>query len=195
MNRLSDHIRVTMEKVTNSSICSNHMHVLVQTAEGGREEGHDHHTHGDHANVEHIHTHENHTHEEHTHAHEDHDHAHGEHHHEHHSMADIHHLVDSFPVSEQVKADVKAVYRELAAAESKAHGKPVKEIHFHEVGSMDAVADITGACLLLEMLHPDEIIVSPVNVGKRSCTYSPWRITGTGSCHSHIADRNSFLYE
>ncbi len=169
MNRLSDHIRVTMEKVTNSSICGNHMHVLVQTAEGEREEGHDHrviaHTHGDHANVEHIHTHENHTHEEHTHAHEDHDHAHGEHHHEHHSMADIHHLVDSFPVSEQVKADVKAVYRELAAAESKAHGKPVEEIHFHEVGSMDAVADITGACLLLEMLHPDEIIVSPVNVG------------------------------
>ena len=150
MNHLSDHIQIKMENVVNSSITGNHMHVLVQTGEGMVEEGEVEHDHGAHP------------HEDHDHHHGDHDHAH--HHHAHHSLADIHHLVDSFPVSEQVKAHVKAVYQELAAAESKAHGKPVEEIHFHEVGSMDAVADITGACLLMEKLQPEEIIVSPVNV-------------------------------
>ena len=158
MNHLSDHIQVTMENVVNSSITGSHMHVLVQTGEGVVEEGEVEHAHH-HTHEEHAHHHD---HEEHTHHHDYDDHAH---HHEHHSLADIHHLVDAFPVSEQVKAHVKAVYQELAAAESKAHGRPVAEIHFHEVGSMDAVADITGACLLMEMLHPDEIIVSPVNVG------------------------------
>ena len=153
MNHLSDHIQIKMENVVNSSITGNHMHVLVQTGEGMVEEGEVEHNHGAHP------------HEDHDHHHGDHDHAHHDHHHEHHSLADIHHLVDSFPVSEQVKAHVKAVYQELAAAESKAHGKPVEEIHFHEVGSMDAVADITGACLLMEKLQPEEIIVSPVNVG------------------------------
>ncbi len=168
MNHLSDRIQIKMENVVNSSITGNHMQVLVQTGEGMVEEGegegdhdhaHDAHPHEDHDHAHDAHPHENHHHEDHTH--EDHHH----HHHEHHSLADIHHLVDSFPVSEQVKAHVKAVYQELAAAESKAHGKPVEEIHFHEVGSMDAVADITGAYLLMEMLQPDEIIVSPVNVG------------------------------
>ncbi len=153
MNHLSDHIQIKMENVVNSSITGNHMHVLVQTGEGMVEEGEVEHDHGAHP------------HEDHDHHHGDHDHAHHDHPHEHHSLADIHHLVDSFPVSEQVKAHVKAVYQELAAAESKAHGKPVEEIHFHEVGSMDAVADITGTCLLMEKLQPEEIIVSPVNVG------------------------------
>lgn len=153
MNHLSDRIQIKMENVVNSSITGNHMQVLVQTGEGVVEEGEVEHDHGAHP------------HEDHDHHHGDHDHDHHHHHHEHHSLADIHHLMDSFPVSEQVKAHVKAVYQELAAAESKAHGKPVEEIHFHEVGSMDAVADITGASLLMEMLKPDEIIVSPVNVG------------------------------
>lgn len=141
MNHLSHRIQIKMENVVNSSISGVHMHVLVQTEEGMVEEGH---VHGDH-----------------DHHHED----HASHHHTHHSLTDIHHLVDSFPVSEQVKNHVKEVYQELAAAESKAHGKPVEEIHFHEVGSMDAVADITGVCLLMEKLNPDAVIVSPINLG------------------------------
>ena len=62
-------------------------------------------------------------------------------------------------------AYVMAVYRLIADAESKAHGKSVSEIHFHEVGTMDAIADITAVCLLMHRLAPDEIIVSPVHVG------------------------------
>ena len=57
------------------------------------------------------------------------------------------------------------VYSLLAQAEGHAHGRPVEEIHFHEVGAMDAVADITAFCFLLHELKPDKVIASPVNVG------------------------------
>ena len=65
----------------------------------------------------------------------------------------------------KVADDVMAVYGLIAEAESHAHGKPVTEIHFHEVGTMDAIADVVAVCLLLDKLAPDEIVVSPVHVG------------------------------
>ena len=92
----------------------------------------------------------------------------GEHHHEHHhhsSLHDIEHLIGHLQVSDFVKKHVLEVYNLIAQAESHAHGKPVTDIHFHEVGTMDAVADITAACMLLELLAPEKIIASPVNVG------------------------------
>ena len=58
-----------------------------------------------------------------------------------------------------------AVYRLIAEAESQAHGVPVTEIHFHEVGTMDAVADITAVCMLMEEIAPDQVVASPVHVG------------------------------
>lgn len=58
-----------------------------------------------------------------------------------------------------------AVYGLIAEAESHAHGVPVTEIHFHEVGTMDAIADITAVCLLMDRLSPDQVVVSPVHVG------------------------------
>ena len=61
--------------------------------------------------------------------------------------------------------DVLAVYQLIAEAESHAHNCPVEEIHFHEVGNMDAIADITGVCLLMEMIGADEVLCSPVHVG------------------------------
>lgn len=66
---------------------------------------------------------------------------------------------------EKVRDDVMAVYGLIAEAESHAHGVPVTEIHFHEVGTMDAIADITMVCLLMDKLSPDEVVVSPVHVG------------------------------
>ena len=61
--------------------------------------------------------------------------------------------------------DVLAVYGLIAEAESRAHGVPVTEIHFHEVGTMDAVADVTAVCMLMDRLAPEQVIVSPVHVG------------------------------
>lgn len=96
-----------------------------------------------------------------------HDHEHEHHHHGHHhtSMADIRTIVAGLDVSEKVRQDVLAVYQLIAEAESHAHNCPVEEIHFHEVGNMDAIADITGVCLLMEMIGADEVLCSPVHVG------------------------------
>ena len=80
-------------------------------------------------------------------------------------MADIDALIDALPVSERVRADAKAVYGLIADAESRVHGRPVTEIHFHEVGTMDAVADVVGVCLLMEQLAPEQVIASPVHTG------------------------------
>ena len=72
-----------------------------------------------------------------------------------------------------------AVYGLIAEAESHAHGVPVTEIHFHEVGTMDAIADITAVCLLMHHIAPDQVIVSPVHVGKRSCALRPRYSSGS----------------
>ena len=94
-----------------------------------------------------------------------HEHAHHHDHHHHSSMHDIEHLVNDLKVSANVKKNVLEVYNLIAQAEGHVHGKPVTEIHFHEVGTMDAVADITAVCLLIEKLNPERIIASPVNTG------------------------------
>ena len=82
------------------------------------------------------------------------------------SLAAIGHLVkDHLTLPEAVARDVLAVYGALAQAESQVHGVPVEEIHFHEVGTMDAVADVTAVCLLMHTLAPGEVYASPIHVG------------------------------
>ena len=80
-------------------------------------------------------------------------------------MSDIENIINGLNVSGKVKSDALAVYGLIAEAESKAHGRPVTDIHFHEVGTMDAVADIVGVCVLLEQIDPDRIVVSPLATG------------------------------
>ena len=144
-------------------------------------EEHDHHHEHDHSHGEHDHPHDHscevHDHH-HDHIHEDHDHHHDHehthehsheghtHHHHHSSLHDIEHIVcGHLNLPDQVKQDVMAVYGLIAEAESHAHGVPVTEIHFHEVGTMDAIADITAVCLLMHHIAPDQVVVSPVHVG------------------------------
>ena len=87
------------------------------------------------------------------------------HSHHHGCMADIRGIVSGLPIPTMVKLDILSVYEEIAQAESHVHGVPVEHIHFHEVGAMDAIADVTAVCLLLHRLAPDKIIASPVHVG------------------------------
>ena len=102
---------------------------------------------------------------EHEHSH-DHDHDHGhEHSHDHNGLDGIEHILSSLNISEQVKENALAVYQLIAAAEAKAHNRPVTEVHFHEVGNLDAIADIVGVCILMEQLSPEQVIVSPIHVG------------------------------
>ena len=129
--------------------------------------GHDHHGH-DHCHPEdphcpgHDHCHEHH--HEHDHEH-DHEHGHGHHHHHHASPGHIASLIGGLPLPEEVKAHAQAVYDSIAAAEAKAHGCPVEEVHFHEVGALDAVADVVGVCYAMYLLSPDKIVASPVHMG------------------------------
>jgi len=92
----------------------------------------------------------------------DHDHEH-EHHHS--SFHHIEHLIGHLHVSDIVKKNAVGIYKLIAEAESHAHGVPVSQIHFHEVGEMDAIADIVGVCMLMEELSPDMILASPISVG------------------------------
>ncbi|MGN0335699.1 MAG: nickel pincer cofactor biosynthesis protein LarC [Lachnospiraceae bacterium] len=85
--------------------------------------------------------------------------------HDHSGMHEIEHVIEKLPVSEKVKADILAVYLLIAEAESHTHGVPVTEIHFHEVGTMDAVADVAAVCMLMDRLSPKQVVVSPIHVG------------------------------
>lgn len=91
-----------------------------------------------------------------------------EHHHAHSGLGQIRSLVEALPIPTMVKLDVLAVYRLIAQAESQVHGVPVEHIHLHEVGALDAVADITAVCLLLHRLDAEQIVASPVHVGSGS---------------------------
>lgn len=86
-----------------------------------------------------------------------------EHHHSH--LEDIRAVIGALSVSDKIKSDALAVYRLIAEAESRAHGKAVEQIHFHEVGALDAVTDIVGVCMLIDEIKPDRIIASKVHVG------------------------------
>lgn len=186
-------VQFSKEAVSKCGIGGTHMTVKVHGEEESEEMFHHHHEHHDHSHEhehdhesachehhDHLHEHEDHEHaHEHTHEHEDHEHAHehshehthehgdaGHMHHHHSSLHDIEHIVcGHLNIPEQVKQDVMAVYGLIAEAESHAHGVPVTEIHFHEVGTMDAIADITAVCLLMNKIAPDQVIVSPVHVG------------------------------
>ncbi|MCR5577164.1 MAG: nickel pincer cofactor biosynthesis protein LarC [Oscillospiraceae bacterium] len=87
------------------------------------------------------------------------------HHHPHTGIREIRDFLASAPVSEKVRADALAVFNSIAEAEAAVHGREIENIHFHELGTVDAVADVLGVCLLMEQLAPDRVLASPVNVG------------------------------
>ena len=97
----------------------------------------------------------------------DHDSGHGTHHHHHHhvTLETIEAQIAALDATESVKCHARDVYRLIADAEAEAHGKPVAEIHFHEVGAKDAICDIASVATLLEMLGPIRIAASVPEVG------------------------------
>ena len=95
-----------------------------------------------------------------------HSHAHHEHHdHPHSSMEQLEHWIGHIQASNGVKNNIRAVYNRIAQAESAVHGVSIQEIHFHEVGSLDALADVTAVCYLMEQLGNPTVYASPVHVG------------------------------
>ena len=93
-----------------------------------------------------------------------HDHGHAHHHH-HTSLAEVRAFISGLDLPENVIRDSLAVYDLIAGAEAKVHGHPIENIHFHEVGTLDAMADVVSVCFLLSELAVDRIVASPVHVG------------------------------
>ena len=177
-------VRVAAEPAVTCGIAGTHMAVTVHGQEEGDHDDHHHdhdhhhnhheHDHGHEHTVPHLHVRDHihdHDHEHdhvHDHDHHDHDHPHehGHEHHHHHASPDhIRGLIDGMDLPEEVKTTARGVYDAIARAEAKAHGCPVGEVHYHEVGALDAVADVVGACYALWLLSPDRIVASPVHVG------------------------------
>ncbi len=108
-------------------------------------------------------THHEHCHE-HGHCHEhchDHDHAH------HHGMNphQIDAIFDSLDIPSDVRRNCKSIFGLIAEAESHAHGCPIEHIHFHEIGHLDAIADVLASCLLMDEIKPERIIAAPICLG------------------------------
>ena len=133
-------IEISAEPAVKCGITGTHMKVLVH----GSEE----------LDALHDHLHE--------HAHE---HSHDHEHHHHTDLHEIEHLLSHLDLPQTVRDDALGVYHRIAEAESKVHGRPVDQIHFHEVGTLDALADVVGVCLLMHLLAPEKVYASSVHVG------------------------------
>ena len=165
---------------------------LEHDHEHGHGHGHEHHHEEDQHEHAHEHEHSHHGHS-HSHAHHHHhdeedDHGHGHHHHhdddehdpahtprsarrstsEHEhgrSFADIRELIQRSKLSPWVKEKSIAVFTRIARAEGKIHGMPAEDVHFHEVGAVDSIVDVVGACIGLEMLGKPRVLASNVVEG------------------------------
>ena len=150
MNQLLPGVQMQVHPAQKCGVQGLHVHVLVN---GEEEHSHDHgpvHPEVHPAPAIHEHPHE-------------HEHGHGHHHHA--TMAWVEHTIQETGLPPEVKEQALEVYRTIAQAESAAHGCPVDQVHFHEVGALDAVADVTAVCLLLHILAPEKIVASPVHLG------------------------------
>lgn len=180
-----DHLRTELEKlhlpgytlreerVIRGGISAVHVDVdLGESAPGDHHhEGHEHpHDHGHDHSHDHGHDH-GHGHEHgHGHAHPHEHHAHGHHHepvrpHEHRGLSQILGIIGESSLSERVKSRASSIFRRLAEAEATVHGATPEEVHFHEVGAVDAIVDIVGACIGLEYFGVEAVVSTPIRLG------------------------------
>ena len=110
---------------------------------------------------------------EHHHHHEEGADAHREHHHHGRSMADIEHIISNCALNDHVKRGALDIFRIIAQAEGAVHNKPVSEVHFHEVGAVDSIVDITACAILLDRLNVEKVFCSFVDVYKRQFQRCP----------------------
>lgn len=163
---------LSLERVDRSGISAAKFDVHLKAVAHSHDHHHEHsHDHG------HSHTHD--------HSH-DHEHSH-EHHHEHqHSQSDhrslstIKQMISASALSATVKTRAQAIFQLIGEAESKIHGIPIETVHFHEVGAIDSIVDIIGACIGLEALKIEKILSSPLHVGSGTfnCAHGTYPVPG-----------------
>lgn len=117
---------------------------------------------------------------EHLHGHT-HTHAHGDVPHSHHRpLSEIKQLIEASSLSEPVKARAQAIFQRLGEAEAKIHNLPLEAVYFHEVGALDSIVDVVGACIALEALQIKRVIASPLHVGYGTfkCAHGVYPVPG-----------------
>lgn len=152
---------IEIKKVVKNGISGTDVNVILE------ENNHEHEHENSHA---HMHEHRH----EHSHEH-NHDHGHADDHGHSHShsssqpernLMDIENIINMSELKPRVKAMSSKIFREIARAEAKVHGKNINEVHFHEVGAIDSIVDIIGACICIDMLGIDRIYSSELHDGK-----------------------------
>lgn len=136
----------------------------VRTHEGGahahvRTHSHEH-THSHDGGHDHVHAHAHAHRHDHAHAHEHH------HHHEHRNLADVVAIIDGSCATEGAKQIARDVFAVIAQAEAKAHGEPIDQVHFHEVGAVDSIADVLAFAVCLDHLAVKDVVVTELAEGK-----------------------------
>lgn len=164
----------TIRKVDKNGIAATKFTVFLEghpadvwPEEPAQHHAHDLHPHGaahGHAAHGHEHHHLGHEAPHHGHSHGPHGHGH-EHPHEHRGLNEIEAILDRSPIDPKARDLAERIFRNLAVAEGKVHGVPPEQVHFHEVGAVDAIVDITGFAIALRMLAPERVVVSPLVVG------------------------------
>jgi pyridinium-3,5-bisthiocarboxylic acid mononucleotide nickel chelatase len=111
------------------------------------------------------------------HLHDEHDHHH---HHDHRSLSEIKRIITVSGLSERVKDRAQSIFQRIGEAEAKIHNVPIETIHFHEIGAVDSIIDIVGACIGLDALQIDCIISSPLHVGSGTfeCAHGTYPVPG-----------------
>ncbi|WP_255148703.1 nickel pincer cofactor biosynthesis protein LarC [Halorarius halobius] len=142
-------VEYRVERVDRNGITATNVDVLLAEADGGDDHHHDH-SHGDH-------------HHDHSHGEDDHTHAEG--HGTSRMYPEVLDVVDGMEVPTDVAENAREAFRVLGEAEAAVHGTDLDSTHFHEVGADDAIADVVGACLLVEDLGVERVVTTPVFAG------------------------------
>lgn len=165
---LSESWNLTIEETSRRGVSAKYARVTVDGRLADEVPDHEHH-HGHH---DHVHHHEHHDH--------DHDHSHGHDHSHDHAPSRpyrvIRELLETSSLPDRARERAQRVFWELAKSESAVHGTTTDEVHFHEVGSTDAIIDVVGVCLALELLDIDIIDASPLHVGRGFVTAAHGRM-------------------
>lgn len=120
----------------------------------------EHHSHGHYHDHEHDHSLDNHCHN-----HQDDNDNNHNHNHVHRTYADIKQIIEGSGITEAAKELSRSMFQKVAAAEAAVHGKPIDEVHFHEVGAIDSIVDIVSVAILMDYINPDRVISSVVSDG------------------------------